>query len=127
MRKVKLEGTLEEQADQLYEMAQDRMQRGAYTGAVYCLEEINKHLPDYRDVPILLDQAKAAKREQMILLLSSLAGAIVLISVTRRLGITHELASLAIGALGMVLGWFVGYIFYSLLRAQRQRHSGTSR
>ena len=108
MAQQRLKGTVEEQAAQLYEMAQEAMAEGRYTGAYRYLREIERAMPGFQDVPELLAKADHARREQRFLLLSSMAGGIVLIGVARLLGAQSEWLLLGSGAVGLVLGFLTG-------------------
>ena len=74
MAKQVLAGTLEDQCEFLYILAQEKMAQGNFTGATYALKEIVKHKPDYRDAATLLAEAKRQKSKQSGLLLSGFLG-----------------------------------------------------
>ena len=114
MPTLKLYGTLEEQASQLYDMAAEAMQEGRYAAAYRYLREIERALPGFRDVPERLAQANYARREQRFLAMGSMAGAIVLIIVARLLNARSEWLFLAAAVLGLAVGFFL-----SLLLAPR--------
>lgn len=61
MPKQTLTGTLEEQCEFLYQLAQEKMAQGNYTGAVHALQEVTKHAPTFRDAAALLREAKQKK------------------------------------------------------------------
>lgn len=107
MPKTILQGTLEEQAAQLYDMAVEAMGEGRYTAAHRYLLEIERALPGFRDVPELLAKAAYAKKEQRSLLLGSILGGIVMIILARVLGAQNELIFLGAGAIGLLAGFFV--------------------
>ena len=106
-KKQFLQGSVEEQAQQLYDMALEAMEEGRYTAAYRDFEEIERALPGFKDVPERLAQARKAKREQRWLLWGSLLGAIVLIILARVLGARNELVFLAAAAAGLVIGFAV--------------------
>ncbi len=85
-----LEGTVEEQAAQIYDLAAEAMQEGRYTAAYRYYLEIERAVPGFRDVPERLAQANYARKEQRSLLMGSLAGAMILIVLARLLGNTQR-------------------------------------
>ena len=113
-RKV-LEGTAEEQAAQLYDMAAEAMGEGRYSAATRYLAEIHRVFPNYRDVPALLLKAKHAKREQRFLLMSSLFGGMILIVLARVLGAEREWWFIGAGVAGLALGFIAGQLLFRLL------------
>ncbi len=111
----RLDGTVEEQAAQIYDLAAEAMQEGRYTAAYRYYLEIERALPGFRDVPQRLAQANYARREQRSLLMGSLAGAIVLIVLARLLGNNNELVFLGAAVLGLVVGFVVTLALYPRL------------
>lgn len=111
----RLEGTVEEQAAQIYELAAEAMQEGRYTAAYRYYLEIERAVPGFRDVPERLAEAKYAKREQRSLLMGSFAGAMVLIVLARLLGNDNELIFLGVAALGLILGFALTLALYPRL------------
>jgi hypothetical protein len=61
MPKQVLTGTLDEQCEFLYSLAQEKIGQGNYTGAVHVLKEIVKHKPDYRDAVAIAGRNKGAQ------------------------------------------------------------------
>jgi hypothetical protein len=114
----RLEGTVEEQAAQIYDLAAEAMQEGRYTAAYRYYLEIQRALPDFRDVPERLAQANYARREQRTLLLGSLTGAMLLIVLARLLGNNNELIFLAAAVLGLALGFVLTLALYHRLAKQ---------
>jgi hypothetical protein len=110
-----LEGTVEEQAAQIYDMAAEAMQEGRYTGAYRYYLEIERAIPGFRDVPELLARANYARKEQRSLLLGSIAGASVLIVLARLLGNDNELVFLGAAVLGLVGGFALTLALYPRL------------
>jgi hypothetical protein len=111
----RLEGTVEEQAAQIYDLAAEAMQEGRYTAAYRYYLEIERALPGFRDVPQRLAQANYARREQRFLLMGSLAGAMLLIVLARLLGNSNELVFLGAAVLGLMLGFFLTLALYPRL------------
>lgn len=105
MPKQELEGTLDEQLAAAYEMVQERMAEGKFTGAEHYAKEIIKVDPNYRDIQEILKQARQAKREQQLTLIISLVGAVIAIAITRWLGWTKDWQSLIFAFIGLVLGF----------------------
>lgn len=120
-----LEGTVEEQAAQIFDMAAEAMQEGRYTAAYRYYLEIERAVPGFRDVPELLTKASYAKREQRSLLMGSLAGAIVLIVLARLLGNDNELIFLGAAVLGLVLGFALTLALYPRLARRPKPPAGS--
>ncbi len=114
MVKEELQGSLEEQLATIYDLVQERMAAGRYSGAIHYAKEIIKHDPDYRDIQDILQEARRAKREQTFLLLASLLGAAIAVFVTRRLGWTRDWQSLAAAGVGAVVFFFILNSFFLL-------------
>src|SRR5678815_5563863 len=104
MPKQLLTGTLEEQCDFLYNMAVEKMAQGNYTGAVYALKEVVKHLPNFRDAQTLLAVAKSRKATQSRLLFAGLIGAALGIGVGTLLHLSNDLVFIALAVIGAVVG-----------------------
>lgn len=111
----RLEGTVEEQAAQIYDLAAEAMQEGRYTAAYRYYLEIERAVPGFRDVPERLARANYARKEQRSLLLGSLLGAMVLIVVARLLGNNNELIFLGVAVLGLILGFALTMTLYPRL------------
>ena len=105
MPKQQLSGPLDEQLATVYEVVQQRLEEGKYSGAVHYAKEIIKVDPNFRDIQEILRQAKRKQRQQSILLSASLAGAILAVIVTRSLGLTQDWLSLTFAVLGGGLGF----------------------
>lgn len=103
----RLEGTVEEQAAQIYDLAAEAMAEGRFTGAYHYYQEIERALPGFRDVPELLAKANYARKEQRSLLLGSIAGASILIVLARLLGNDNELVFLILAIFGLALGFLL--------------------
>lgn len=116
MPKQLLTGTLEEQCDFLFEMAQEKMRQGNFTGAYHALKEVVKHAPDRTEAVVLLAHAKERKSEQSRLLLVSLTGAILFIGFGSFAGLSSDLWLLALGFVGLVVGYGAGNLLNSLRR-----------
>lgn len=116
---TRLTGTPEEQADQLYAMAEEAMSQGRYSGAYRYWLEIEKVLPGYRDVPDRLAEANLARREQRFLIMGALLGAVVLLFVARLLGAQSELVLFAAAILGLLVGWLVSLLVFSAMMRRR--------
>jgi hypothetical protein len=116
MPKQLLTGPLEEQCAFLYQMAQEKMQVGNYTGASHALKEIARHAPDYKDVAELLALVKRRKAEQRNRLLYSLLGAVIFVGIGTFLQISNDFILLALA----VVGLFVGYGIANFLRSLRR-------
>ncbi len=110
-----LEGTVEEQAAQIYDLAAEAMQEGRYTAAYRYYLEIERALPGFRDVPQRLAQANYARKEQRSLLMGSLTGAMLLIVLARLLGNNNELIFLGAAVLGLAIGFVLTLVLYPRL------------
>jgi len=111
----RLEGTVEEQAAQIYDLAAEAMQEGRYTAAYRYYLEIERAVPGFRDVPQRLAQANYARKEQRSLLMGSLTGAMLLIVLVRLLGNNNELIFLGAAVLGLVVGFALTLALYPRL------------
>lgn len=117
---IELTGTPEEQADQLYQMAEEAMTQGRYSGAYLYWNEIEKALPGYRDVPQRLAEANLARREQRFLIMGALVGAVALLAVARALGAQRELVLLGSAVLGLLAGWLVSLLIFTATVRRRK-------
>jgi uncharacterized membrane protein AbrB (regulator of aidB expression) len=117
MPKQTLAGTLEEQCEFLYQLAQEKIAQGNYTGAVHALNEVVKHAPTFRDASALLAAAKKKKAEQRRLLFAALGGSFVFIAVGTFLQLPNDWAFLAFAVVGALIGFGVGNFF-----EMRKRH-----
>jgi hypothetical protein len=122
MPKQLLTGTLEEQCDFLFEMAQEKMSVGNYTGAYHALKEVVKYAPERKEAVALLAQAKERKSEQSRLLFLSLCGAILFVGIGSALRLSGDLWLLALGFVGLLVGYGIGNLFNSL-RSRRGAES----
>ncbi len=120
-----LEGTVEEQAAQIFDMAAEAMQEGRYTAAYRYYLEIERAVPGFRDVPERLAAASYARKEQRSLLMGSLAGAIVLIVLARLLGNDNELIFLGAAVLGLVRGFALTLALYPRLARRPKPPAGS--
>ncbi|HNS01986.1 MAG TPA: hypothetical protein PKM78_06355 [Anaerolineae bacterium] len=111
----RLEGTVEEQAAQIYDLAAEAMAEGRFIGAYHYYQEIERALPGFRDVPELLAKANYARKEQRSLLMGSITGAMALIVLARLLGNDNELIFLAAAVLGLLLGYGLTLLLYPRL------------
>jgi hypothetical protein len=108
MPKQLLTGSLDEQCEFLYNLAQEKMQQGNYTGAVHALKEIVKYAPDYRDAGQLLAEAKRRKAVHRSLLFFAFGGAALFILFGTVVQVRNDLIFLALAALGGLAGYLVG-------------------
>lgn len=111
--KKQLTGTVEEQCGFLYRLSQEKMASGNYTGAVYALKEIVKHIPDYGDAADLLELARRQKKAQTFRLLVSLGGAVAFIGVGSASGLHNDLWLLGLGSTGLLFGYGVANMIRS--------------
>lgn len=107
MPKQTLTGTLEEQCEFLYQMAQEKMSQGNYTGAVHALKEVVKHAPNFRDAAVLLVEAKAKQSQHRRLLFSAMGGAMLLIALGTLLRLPNDWLFLLFAIIGALLGFGV--------------------
>ncbi len=112
MPRQELTGTLDEQLATVYDMVQERMAQGKYSGAVHYAKEIIKVDPNYQDIQELLHQAEQAKRKQRWTLLISLSGATIAIAIARGLGFAQDWQSLLFALIGLVLSFLITTWFF---------------
>ncbi len=108
MPKQTLTGTLEEQCEFLYNMAQEKLAQGNFTGAVHLLKEIVKHAPQYRDAAGLLVEAKRKKSTQTTLLVAAFGGAALFIGVGTWLEVRNDFIFLLLAVVGGLVGFGAG-------------------
>jgi hypothetical protein len=125
MPKQLLTGTLDEQCAFLYDLAQQKMTQGNYTGAAHALQEIVKYAPGYRDAAELLGDVKRRKREQSLLVLISFAGASLFIGAGTLWQVPNDLWFLGLAIVGALLGFLVGSALFTR-RSGRAAPSGTA-
>ena len=111
MRTEQLAGTLEEQCAFLYQMAQEKMAQGNYTGAAHVLQEIIKHAPTYENAAALLVEVKQKKREQRNLLFAALFGAAILVGAGTVIQVPNDFIFILLAVIGAVVGFVVGSFF----------------
>jgi len=111
MPKQTLTGTLEEQCEFLYQLAQEKIAQGNYTGAVHALQEIVRHAPSFRDAAVLLNEAKQKKAQQRRLLFAGMGGAALFIALGTLLQLPNDWLFLAFAVIGALLGFGVGNFF----------------
>jgi hypothetical protein len=108
MPKQLLTGSLDEQCAFLYELAQQKMAQGNYTGAVHALKEIVKYAPDYRDAAELLAEAQRRKSAHTMLLLFAFGGAALFIGIGTVTQVGNDLVFIGLAVTGALLGYLVG-------------------
>ena len=113
MPKQTLTGTLDEQCEFLYNMAQEKMAQGNFTGAVHLLKEIIKHAPQYRDAASLLVEAKRKKSIQTTLLVAAFVGAALFIGIGTRLEVRNDFVFLILAVVGAIVGFGAGNFLHS--------------
>lgn len=113
MPKQTLQGTLDEQCDFLFTLAQEKMAQGNFTGAVHALKEIVKHNSTYPGAQDLLVEAKKRRSEQRFLLLSGLAGAALGVAGASLANFSNDLWMLAAAGVGLVIGYGAGNLVNS--------------
>lgn len=113
MPKRLLTGSLDEQCEFLYTLAQEKIQQGNYTGAVHALQEIAKYQPNYRDTAQLLAEARRRKSDHTTLLVTSFGGAALFIGIGTWMQARNDFILLALALLGGLLGYFVGNLIHS--------------
>lgn len=108
MRTEKLSGTLEEQCEFLYELANEKMGQGNYSGAYHALKEILKHVPDHAAANELMVYVKQKKSEQRKLLLMGILGAVLFVGLGTALQLSNDLLFILLAIVGVVVGFVVG-------------------
>ncbi len=112
MPKQQLSGTLEEQKAAVYEIVQQRMAEGKYSGAVHYAKEIIKADPNYRDIQQILQQAQQAKRQQTLTLVASLLAAIAGVTVASVAGFDADWQMLLAGFIGLLIGYLLSTVYF---------------
>jgi hypothetical protein len=120
MPKQLLTGTVDEQCEFLYTLAQEKMAQGNFTGAVHALQEVIKHRPRFRDAQALLAEAKARKAIQTRLLIASLVGALLFVGIGTVVRLSNDLFFLLWAALGAIVGYGVGNWLESYRRSSER-------
>jgi hypothetical protein len=110
MPKELLSGSLEEQCSFLYQIAQEKMQAGNYTGAIHALQEIVQHAPDYEDAAALLVLARERKTQQRNLLIFSLLGAAIFVGLGTFTGVSNDLLLLILALIGLAVGYGIASV-----------------
>jgi hypothetical protein len=108
MTKQLLAGTLDEQCEFLYKLANEKMEQGNYTGAIHALDEIVAHAPDYGNAAELLALAKKRKSEHRMLLLWALLGLSIFVVLGSMLGLPNDLYLLVFAVVGALVGYGLG-------------------
>jgi hypothetical protein len=107
MPKQVLTGTLDEQCEFLYTLAQEKMNQGNFTGAVHALEEVAKYAPNYKDVGALLADAKQRKAAQRRLLIAGILGAMFFVGLGSFLQLSNDLYFIVLILLGAIVGYAI--------------------
>jgi hypothetical protein len=116
MAKQTLTGTLDEQCEFLYNLAQEKLAQGNYTGATYALKEILKYAPDYRDASALLAEAKRRKSAQTMLLMAAMVGSAVFIGIGTLLRLRNDFLFLGLAVVGALVGYTAGVLLQNKRR-----------
>ncbi len=119
MPKKLLTGTLDEQCAFLYNVAQEKMAVGNFTGAIHALKEIVAHAPAYPGAQALLVQAQQSKREHSLLLWCSFAGAVVAVFFGTTWQLPNDLWLLVLALAGAGVGFLVGNGVTLLMKRRR--------
>lgn len=112
MQRQELTGTLEEQCDFLYNLAQEKIADGNYTGAAHVLKEIVRHSPKYRDAATLLQEAEKRKAEQRALLTGGIVGAVLFVGLGTLIQLPNDIVFILLAILGAVLGYIIANLLY---------------
>ncbi|MBX7234228.1 MAG: hypothetical protein K1X65_07580 [Caldilineales bacterium] len=112
MPKQQLTGTLAEQLATVYEIVEQRMAEGKYSGAVHYAQEIIKVDPNYRDIQHVFQQARQARRQQTLTLVASLLVAILGVAIASAAGFDKDWQMLLAGFLGLLLGYLLAIIVF---------------
>jgi hypothetical protein len=118
MPKQQLTGTLEEQCEFLYKLAQQKMAEGNFTGAVHALQEVAKYKPNDQQVQALLAEARQRKASQRLLLLCALGGAALFIAIGTIYQVGNDLLFIGLAIIGSIVGYGVGNVIQSLRRTR---------
>lgn len=116
MPKQTLSGTLDEQCDFLFDLAQEKMEQGNFTGAVHALKEIVKHNSTYPNAAGLLVEARKRQSEQRFLILFGFVGAALGVAAGSAANLPNDLWRLGAAGIGLVVGYGVGNLINSFRR-----------
>ncbi len=111
-----LDGRIEE----AYQRAQEYLGKGSYARALKLLRQIDRLRPGYGEVATLIPQAEEGKRAQTFVQWTAVLVGMFALIAAWFLGLRNDLALLAVGAAGIVVGVFVGNVVYA---ARAERHS----
>jgi len=111
-----LDGRIEE----AYQKAQEYLGKGSYARALKLLRQIERLRPGYQEVATLIPQAEEGKRVQTFVQWTAVITGMAFLVAAWFLGLRNDLALLAVGASGIVLGIFVGNVVYAARRGKRQ-------
>jgi len=111
-----LDGRIEE----AYQKAQEYLGKGSYARALKLLRQIERLRPGYQEVATLIPQAEEGKRVQTFVQWTAVITGMAFLVAAWFLGLRNDLALLAVGAAGIVLGIFVGNVVYAARRGSRQ-------
>ena len=117
MAKKQLKGTLEEQCSFLYQLAQEKLESGNYTGAVYALKEIVKYQPEYADAAELLAAARNQKKRQTTRIMISLVGAILAVGIGSTTGLRNDLWFFVLAFAGLLVGYGAANLIQSYAKS----------
>jgi len=117
LQKQQLSGTLEEQCEFLYTIAQEKMAEGNFTGAAHALKEVVKHLPTFRDAAELLQVAQQRKAEQRKLLTFAIVGSLIFTALGTWLQPISDLIFIALIIVGAIVGYALGNLTNSFRKS----------
>jgi fatty acid desaturase len=115
-----LDGRIEE----AYQKAQEYLGKGSYARALKLLRQIERLRPGYQEVATLIPQAEEGKRVQTFVQWTAVITGMAFLVAAWFLGLRNDLALLAVGAAGIVLGIFVGNVVYAARAARREGQRG---
>lgn len=116
MPKTLLTGTLEEQCAFLFNLAQEKVAVGNYSGSSHALREVLKHQPDYPGAATLMETVRKGKREQNTMLWLVFGGAILFVFIGTARGVPNDLWFLGLALVGAVVGFLIGNAIFLVNR-----------
>ena len=104
---------LDGQIEEAYQKAQEYLGKGSYARALKLLRQIDRLRPGYQEVATLIPQAEEGKRAQTFVQWTAVIIGTVFLVAAWFLGLRNDLALLAVGAAGILVGIFMGNGVYA--------------
>ncbi|MCC7354334.1 MAG: hypothetical protein IT330_11305 [Anaerolineae bacterium] len=112
--------SLDERVEEVYQKAQEYLGKGSYARALKLLRQIDQLRPGYQEVATLIPQAEEGHRAQTFVQWTAVLIGTFILVVAWLLGLRNDLALLAVGAVGIVVGIGVGNGVYAARAAWKR-------